>query len=242
LRKESSEASSRIERILARLARVAIRGTLPIFLVALVFGIAGGVVDHWLPKNTDFEELMPQDITELREVRELRQILGSGGQIRFMIEADDAASPVVLNWLKDYQDEALTLHPELISVDSPAVLVSEAAGGVIPSEQEIEDILDSTPPLYLEPILSSDRTMACASFSIEYISLDETHQLLQAMESEAEPPSGVEISPVGSLALGASTIDAVVGKRLTMNLICLGAVFIVLLLVYRRLSHALFII
>ena len=60
------------------------------------------------------------------------------------------------------------------------------------------------------------------------------------MKAEAEPPSGVTISPVGSLALGASTIDAVVGKRLTMNLICLGAVFVVLLLVYRRLRLALF--
>jgi len=242
LRKESSEASGRIENILGRLAKVAIRWTLPIFLVALAFGIAGGIVDHWLPRNTDFEELMPQDITELREVRDLRQILGSGGEVLFMIEADDAASPEVLNWLEGYQEEVFAMHPELISVNSLAVLVSDAAGGVIPSEQGIEAILDGTPSPYLEPLLSSDRTMSSASFSIEYISLDETHQLLQEMESEAEPPSGVEISSVGSLALGASTVDAVVGKRLTMNLICLGAVFIVLLLVYRRLSSAIFII
>jgi len=60
------------------------------------------------------------------------------------------------------------------------------------------------------------------------------------MQAEAEPPPGVSIAPVGSLALGASTIDAVVSKRLTMNLICLGAVFVVLLLVYRRLSRAVF--
>jgi hydrophobe/amphiphile efflux-3 (HAE3) family protein len=242
LRKESWEASGRIERILAKLAKGAIRWALPIFVVALAFGIAGGIVDHWLPRNTNFEELMPQDMTELRELRDLRQIVGSGGEIRFMIEADDAASTEVLNWLQGYQEQALATHPELISVNSPAVLVSEAAGGIIPSQGEIDAILDSTPPLYLEAVLSSDRTMASASFNIEYISLDETQQLLQTMESEADPPAGVEFSPVGSLALGASTVDAVVGRRLTMNLICLGAVFIVLLLVYRRLSTALFII
>ncbi len=242
LRKASSEASGRIERILLRLGKLAINHTLWIFIVAVIFAVAGGVVDHWLPKNTDYEELMPQNIAELREMRELREILGSGGEIRFMIEADDVASPAVLGWLKEYQDEALALHPELISVNSPAVLVSEAAGGVIPAKQQIEEILDSTPPLYLGQILSTDRTMASASFSIEYISLEETHGLLQLMQSEAQPPPGVQISPVGSLALGASTMDAVVGTRFTMNLICLGAVFIALLLVYRRFSSAIFVI
>jgi len=242
LRKESSEASGRIERILLRLGRLAINHTLWIFIVAVIFGVAGGVVDHWLPKNTDFEQLMPQNIEELRDLRELRQITGSGGNIRFMIEADDAASPAVLGWLKEFQDESLALHPELISVDSPAVLVSEAAGGIIPGKQQIEVILENTPPLYLEQVLSSDRTMASASFSIEHISLEEIHDLLQLMESEAQPPPDVQISPVGSLALGASTVDAVVGKRLTMNLICLGAVFVALLLVYRRFSSTIFVI
>jgi len=240
LRRESTEASGRTERILLRVGRLAINQTLWIFIVAVLFGVAGGVVDHWLPKNTDYEQLMPQDITELREVRELRQIVGTGGDIRFMIEADDIASPEVLAWLKDYEDNEMALHPELISVNSPATLVSEAAGGIIPPQQQIDAILAATPPLYLDQVLSSDRTKASAAFTIEYIPLEEVHDLLQVMEAEAEPPPGVAISPVGTMALGASTIDAVVGKRLTMNLICLGAVFIVLLVVYRRLNRALF--
>ncbi len=240
LRKESTEASGRIERALLRVGRLAINQTLWIFIVAVVFAVAGGVVDHWLPKNTDYEELMPQNITELREVRELRQIVGSGGDIRLLIEADDVTSPEVLSWLKGYEDEALAIHPELIAANSPATLVSEAAGGIIPDQEQVEAILAATPPLYLDQLLSADRTTASASFIIEHISLEAVHDLLQDMKAEAEPPSGVEISPVGSLALGASTIDAVVGKRFTMNLICLGAVFIVLLLVYRRLRLALF--
>jgi hydrophobe/amphiphile efflux-3 (HAE3) family protein len=240
LRKESTEASGRTERILLRVGRLAISQTLWIFILAVAFAVAGGVVDHWLPKNTDYEALMPQDMTELRDVRELRQIVGSGGDIALMIEADDVTSPEVLSWLKAYEDEELALHSELISVDSPATLVTEATGGVIPPKEQIEAILAATPPLYLDRVLSADRTTASASFTIKDISFDEIHALLQTMTAEAEPPPGVEVSSVGSLALGASTIDAVVGRRLTMNLICLGAVFIVLLVVYRRLSRAVF--
>ncbi len=240
LRKESTEASGRTERILLRVGRLAISQTLWIFIVAVAFGVAGGVVDHWLPKNTDFEELMPQDITELREVRELRQIVGSGGDIRLMIEADDVTSPEVLEWLKGYEDMAFVLHSELISVNSPATLVTKATGGIIPGQEQIDTILAATPPLSLDQVLSADRTMASASFAIKDISFGEIHDLLQEMKAEAGPPAGVDVSSVGTLALGASTIDAVVGKRLTMNLICLSAVFVVLLAVYRRLSRALF--
>jgi hydrophobe/amphiphile efflux-3 (HAE3) family protein len=242
LKKASSKASGRIERILSRIAKLAVNNTLPIFIIALVFGIAGGVMDQWLPTNTDYEELMPQDIAELRELRELREIVDSGGEIRFMIESNDVTTPAVLGWLKEYQDEALALHPELISVNSPATLVSEASGGVIPAKQQIEEILENTPPLYLEQVLSRDHRMASVSFSIKYISLEETHALLQLMKDDAQPPTGVQISPVGSLALGASTVDAVVGTRFTMNLICLGAVFIVLCLIYRHFGRTIFII
>ena len=240
LKQASLKASGHIERILSRIATLAVKNTLPIFLVALIFGIAGGVVDQWLPSNTDYEELMPQDITELRELRELREILGSGGEIRFMIEADDVSSPEVLSWLKEYQDKALALHPELISVNSLAALVSEATGGAIPDKQQIQEILKSTPPLYLEQVLSSDHRMASVSFSIKYISLEETHDLFQLLEDDAEAPADTQISPVGSLALGASTVDAVVGTRFIMNLICLGAVLIVLSLIYRRFGSTIF--
>jgi hypothetical protein len=240
LKQASLKASGRIERILSRIATLAVKNTLPIFLVALIFGIAGGVVDQWLPSNTDYEELMPQDIAELRELRELREILGSGGEIRFMIEADDVSSPEVLSWLKEYQDKALALHPELISVNSLAALVSEATGGAIPDKQQIQEILKSTPPLYLKQVLSSDHRMASVSFSIKYISLEETHDLFELLEDDAETPADTQISPVGSLALGASTVDAVVGTRFLMNIICLGAVLIVLSLIYRRFGSTIF--
>ena len=81
--------------------------------------------------------------------------------------------------------------------------------------------------------------MASVSFNIKYMSLEQTHDLLQIMKQDAEPPDGVRIAPVGSLALGASTVDAVAGKRLMMNILCLSAVF-VLLLVYRRFISVIF--
>ncbi len=78
------------------------------------------------------------------------------------------------------------------------------------------------------------------SFSIKYISLEETNDLFRLLEDAADAPVGVQISPVGSLAFGASTVDAVVSTRFIMNLICLGAVLIVLSLIYRRFDSIIF--
>jgi hydrophobe/amphiphile efflux-3 (HAE3) family protein len=240
LREAATEASGRIERILWRLGKLAINHTLWIFIVAVTFAVAGGIVDHWLPTNTDYEELMPQETPALMELRELREIVGTGGTIHFMVEADDVTSLEILGWLKEYQDEALLSHPEIISINSPATLVSGATGGIIPAQPQIDEILANTPASQLEPVLSADHRMASVSFGIEYLSLEEIHDLLQLMQEEAIPPAGVQISPVGNLVLGSSTMDAVVGSRLTLNLICLSAVFLILLLVYRRIGSTIF--
>ncbi len=240
LRKASKEASGRIERVLLRLGNLAINHTLWIFIIAVLFAVGGGIVDHWLPTNTDYEELMPQDTPELIKLRELREITGSGGTIQFMVEADDVTSPEVLNWLKEFQEEAISHNPEIISVNSLATLVTEASGGVVPPEEYIDMILANAPPQYVAQVLSADRSMAGVSFNIKYLPLERTHDLLLVLQEEADAPPGVNFSPVGSLALGASTIDAIVGSRLTLNLICLGAVLFILVLVYRRLGNTVF--
>jgi hydrophobe/amphiphile efflux-3 (HAE3) family protein len=235
LQKEAKEASGRIERILWRLGRLAIEHTLWIFIVALVFAIAGGIVDHWLPTNTDYEELMPQDTPELVELRELRTIVGSGGTIQFLVESDDSTSPGLLGWLNEYQNEALAQHPELVAATSLSTLVSEATGGMIPGQEQIDAILANTPPQYLNQLLSADKKMLSVSFEIQYIPLEEIHDILQDIEKQVEPPAGVQFSSAGSLALGVSTVDAIVGSRMTFNIICISAIFLVLLLVYRHL-------
>jgi hydrophobe/amphiphile efflux-3 (HAE3) family protein len=240
LGRASVAASGRMERILSWVARVALKNPLPILLIALAVGIAGGVLDQQLPSNSDYEQLMPQDIDELQQLRQLRGIVGYGGEIKFMIEADDVTDPSLLQWLKEFQDEEMALYPEVISVDGPAALISQASGGIIPDRQQIDQILEDTPEVYINRVISDDRTMANISFGIEYASLEQVHDLLDLIEQDAQPPDGVSIAPVGTLALGANTVDAVTGNRLTMNLICLGAIFVVLLLVYRRLSSAIF--
>jgi len=240
LRKASLAASGRMERILAWVARVALKNPVPILLIALAVGVTGAVLDSQLPTNSDYEQLMPQDIAELQQSRQLREILGYSGQLRFMVETEDITNHEILNWLLEYQDSTMALYPEIIATNSPATLISMAAGGIIPDDQQIEHILESISPVYVRQVVSADRSMATVSFNISYASMEQVNDILEQIKQDAEPPDGVSRAPVGSLALGAGTVDAVAGNRLTMNLICMGAIFVILLIVYRRLTSAIF--
>jgi hydrophobe/amphiphile efflux-3 (HAE3) family protein len=239
LREAALKASSRIERVLLRLGKLAINHTLWIFIIALLFAVGGGIVDHMLPTNTDYEELMPQDNEVLQELREFREIIGAGGSIHFMVEAEDITSPEILTWMKNFQEEMNETYPEIITTSSVAGIIFEAAGD-IPSSTQINMILENTPDKYLEKVISADRKMADLSFTFHYIPVKEIYELVQHVQEDVILPEGVTMSPVGSYVMGAWTMDAMVGSRMTMNLICLGAIFLILLLIYRRLDYTLF--
>jgi hydrophobe/amphiphile efflux-3 (HAE3) family protein len=240
LKESAKKASGRIERILSRIGKLAIKNTVWIFIIAVVFAIAGGIVDQRLPVNTDYEELMPQNTPELVELRELREIMGTGEPIYFIVESDDITFAEVLRWQQEYLERALDSHPQIIAGESLATFVSEAAGGIIPPQSQIDMILEEAPPQYLSQVLSEDHKMTKMSFNVAYMSLEETLNLLRSLQDEARTPSGVSFSPVGSVAIGAYIVDAVVGSRLNLNLICIGAVCVVLLLVYRRFGSTVF--
>ena len=239
LRTAALKASSRIERVLLRLGKLAINHTLWIFIIALLFAIGGGIVDHMLPVNTDYEEMMPQDNEVLKELREMRGILGIGGNIHFMVEADDVTTPEILRWMSDFQEEMIETYPEIISSSSIADIIVDSSGDIPPAAQ-INGIVENTPEVYLEKVLSSDRKMADISFTIRYLSAEEIHDLIRNIQEGINLPAGVTMSPVGSYVIGAWIIDAMVSSRMTMNLICLGAIFLILLLIYRRLDYTLF--
>jgi len=238
----STMAGNRIERMLSKIAGYTLKYPLAICLIALVLGVGGGIVDHWLPVNTDFTKLIPQNMTALRNTQNLNSLLGIGGQIKFMVEADDVTSQAVLTQLKSFEENEIALYPELLTASSPATLISSSAGGSIPFQPQIDQILTNSPAPLLKQSISSDKKMATLSFGINNIPLDKTHDLISRIEQDGQKLDSIHVAPVGTMALSTAMIDSVIGSRFLMDGLCLGAIFIILLLVYRRFIRSLFII
>ena len=242
LGKDSHSAGNRMERILSGVTRHTLKYPLAICLIAALLGAAGGIVDHWLPVNTDFQKLIPQNMAALQNIHKLNQILGIGGQVQFMVEADNVTSPAFLTQLKSFEENEIALHPELLAASSPATFISGSAGGLIPSQAQIDQILTNSPAPFVRQYFSTDKKMAALSFGTKDLSIDQTHKLILGIEEDGKSLNGVRFAPVGNVALSAETIGSVIDSRLLMDGLCLLAILIILLLLYRRFVRSIFII
>lgn len=237
----SVTGGSRIEKGLAKITGSALKRPTLTVLLAIVLGIAGGIADRWLPVNADYQQLIPQSLPALKEVHNLNDILGIGGQITLMVEADNLTGRDTLTQLQEFQNNEMSLHPELVSVNSPVTLVTHSTQGVIPAQEQIDQIFANTAAPFLRQVLAVDGTAASLSFGTTYMTLDDTQRLLDQIQADSQQLSGITVSPVGTLALSVATIDSVIGSRMLMNGLCLAAIFIILLLVYRRVVRSVFI-
>ena len=237
----SVTGGTRIEKGLARITGAALKRPLLVIILAIALGVGGGIADHWLPVNADYQQLIPQNLPSLKQVRSLNELLGIGGQITFMVEADDVTSVATLTQLQEFQAKEMSLHPELIAANSPVTLITQSTQGVIPSQEQIDQVLAATPAPFLRQVLSEDGTIASLSFTTKYITLDETQVLLGQIVEDSGQFSGITIAPVGTVAMSVAMVDSVIGSRVLMEGLCLGAIFIILLLVYRRFFRAFFI-
>ena len=255
LGKTAKAATRYMELSLSFLARISLRLPLFFVIVAIMAAVAGGIVDRWLPTNSEFESLMPQGADVLDDIEELREVQGYMGQIRFMITADDVTDPTVLEWLRDYQNEMISSYGVvegvedeemriIAGVDSVITLIASESDGSIPSSDEIDSVLANTPDVFVQQFVSDDRQMGQISFYIKYDSIEDVNDVIEGMVEAARESGmpGVTVASGGSMALGAKALSAMMGNRLLMNVLCLSATFVVLLIIYRRLTKAVFII
>ncbi|MBT3364012.1 MAG: RND family transporter [Chloroflexi bacterium] len=252
LGESSQEANHRIERALARIARFVIKNPLPIFLIALAAGAAGGIVDQWLPVKTDMIELIPQDIPELIEVRRLREVTGgSGTGLDFMVEADDVTDKDFLLWLKGFEAAEIAKYDNVKTADSPATLIGEALdtqfGITIEQAQQahIDGVVDgmrNTQLAVVARVISLDNKTASVTLRAQGVSLVEIYNLLDSITADANAEDVTSWVKVGSTALSAQMVGAIIGPRLMLNSLCIIAVLLILLLIYRKLAKTIFII
>ena len=254
LGKAAQAATRYMELSLSFLAKIALRLPLLIVILAVTAAVAGAVVDRWLPTNSDFESLMPQGADVLDDIEELREVQGYMGQLRFMITADDVTVPDVLEWMRDYQnkmvakygliEEAEDFGKRIIAgSDSLVTLISAQSNGELPDPDEIDPILANTPEVIVRQFISDDRHMGQISFYIIYDSIEDVNDVIEVMIRDARDMEipGVDIASGGSTAMGAKALNAMMGNRLLMNVLCLSVTFVVLVMIYRRLTKAIFI-
>jgi uncharacterized protein len=221
-----------------------------VLAVGLVVAVVGLALDTQSEVVSDIQELVPQDLQELRDVNVLQQETGVSGEIDVTVRADDITDEKVIAWMTSFQAGVLREHgyrpgkrctqeldpPELCPALSLPDLFSTSGTG----QDQIRALLDAVPAYFSQGVVTPDRKTANLAFGIRLMPLDRQEQVVEDIKERLDPPEGVEASVVGLPVLAAEANGALSSpwRRGLTLLAALAGVLLVLLLVRRSLREA----
>lgn len=230
-----------VERAVGWLTSLAHGHPLVVLGVAAVVVTGGVVAGPRTAIQSDAENFIPQDSPVITDLRYLRAVADSSGDLGLMVTADDVLRADVLQWMARFEVTALRKHPELFRSSSVASIAATITG-TAPTPGDVNAILSVAPPGILDTFVSDDHHRANIIFAIGSVSLQEEKELIGQlradMEADLRPPPGVTVVASGLAVVGIEAIDALSSNRSQMAYAALGAVLVWLLLAFRGLTRA----
>ena len=212
-----------------------------VLAIGLAVAVVGLALDTQTAVTSDIQELVPQDLSALRDVDTLQKETGVSGEIDVTIRADDITDPAVVAWMTRFQDQVLKAHgfrtgkrctqernpPELCPALSLPDLFSTAGTG----QAAVRRLLDAVPAYFSQGVVTEDRKTANLAFGIRLMPLDRQKDVVDDIKARLKPPPGVEASVVGLPVLAAEANGALSSpwRRALTLLAALAGVFLVLL-------------
>jgi len=222
-----------------------------VLAIALALAVVGWAADTQSTVVSDVRELVPGDLQALQDINELQDETGVSGEIDVTVRADDVTDPKVLAWMSDFQQRVLDDAgyrsgerctqakdpPEICPALSLPDLLAAVGSG---DQKRVKALLASIPPYLSQGLLTADRRTANLAFGIRLQSLERQQEVVERIESQLDPPDGVEAAVVGLPVLAADANDKLSSplRRALTLVAALLAVFLVLLAVRRSVREA----
>ena len=120
----------------------------------------------------------------------------------------------------------------------PALSLTNLFGSGRQSARQVEQVVAALPRYFSQNVITADRRTANIAFGIRTMPLDQQKELIDDMRAQLDPPPGVEAELAGLPVLAADATRSLESSRWLLALAGLVAVFLVLLVAYRRLEAA----
>jgi hypothetical protein len=228
-----------------------------VLLIGAVVAALGWVADTQTEVVSDVRDLVPSNFQALKDAKTLQDTTNVSGEIDVMVSAKDLTDPAVIGWMVKFQQGALCAHgyqtktncasgkppagykgpPELYpALSLPDLLRSTD----ITKKAQVEGLLKAVPPYFSQAVISSDRRTANLAFGIRLMSLERQKRVIDDLRGRLHPPAGVSAQLAGLPVLAADANHELssTSRRALTTLAGLIAVFLVLLLIRRRLREA----
>ena len=209
-------------------------------LLAVVGWLAGTQVDV----VSDVTRLVPSDQREVRDFKTLQRESRTSGDVNLVVRSERLLDPDVVRWMTTYQSEVLRRHgfsekrPCSAADLCPALSLTNLFGSGRQSARQVEQVIEALPRYFSQNVITADRRTANIAFGIRTMPLDKQKELVDDMRNRLDPPRGVDAQLAGLPVLAADAHGKLEASRWWIMLAGLAAVFLVLLVAYRRLEAA----
>lgn len=226
-----------------------------VLALGALLAVLGWIADTQTSVQSDVTKLVPSSMPALQNLHTLEQVTGVSGEIDVVVDAPNVATPAVVGWMLNYENQLqrhfgyletkgcaqALLCPALSLPDLFSAGTQTGGAAAAPSESAIRSLLAAVPTYFSQAVITPDHRSATLAFGIRLMPLAKQQRVIDYMNSQLHPPPGVRARLAGLPVLAAEANSALSssGRRLLSLLAGLLAVGLVLLAVFRRARRAL---
>ncbi|PTL59556.1 MMPL family transporter [Paraconexibacter algicola] len=206
--------------------------------VALLVGVSVGglALSGQTRLESDLRTLSPAGLEELRGVEDLQKALGTSGQVRVAVRAQDVTDPEVVTWMGAMRARALEADSRLAPGPNLADLVTGGDSTAKIDRASVDGVLKLLPKYFVDAVISKDRKVAEITFGIPLVSVEEQGRIVDKIREAARfAPDGTSVTATGLVAAAASSTDSLHSTRPGLLLLAAFLIGAVLFAVWRDL-------
>jgi uncharacterized protein len=228
-----------VDSALDRLAPWVVKHPLIIIPIAVALTVAGLVADPHIATETDEMNMISQETTVVKNLRQVESVVGGLESLNLLVVADDVTDPEIVNWVLQLQDRIAANNSDLVSgTDSYAsamVQLTEVMNLSTPqTAEETKDILQGLPIQLRANLITEDYTAANIIVTIGNINGPQVRDLEAILnEYSTQHPNSVSVTVTGWPIMMRILGDGLSGGRVEMTLIGIGFIFVGLLFLFR---------
>lgn len=235
--KQQDEKSTKIDRALDWLTQKTLQFRWLIIIIAVVTAVFGIMVDIDADAETDIETFMPQDTKELKDIHQLRDVIGTTDQVSIVYKGDDIASEQMMGWV-DYLTETIGTEFSDVVVETKSItdIIKQMNDGPLPKDETFEEHLADIPEKQLKLFLNESKTQGVITVGIKHLETENLKIFIDDLKTylHSNKLDSVETTITGKAVVDVEMIQGLTTGRYQMTLIGMGLVFISLLLIYRN--------
>jgi hypothetical protein len=234
--KPTKESVGLLDRGLGRLARWAVKNPAIIIPVGVALAAVGFVYNFQVETETNWTNLLSQDIAEVKSFRTLDDISSGSSTTSMLVEANDVTDPEILNWMVQFEG-FISSQQQFgdAGASSIADLVLQANGGEMPkTSEQTKQYLARVPAPLKRNLISEDYKSANIPIRLTSSELTEREQIRMELADYAKNnPVGSYSAVTGVSAIENALFNGLSSGRTEITLIGIGIVFFGLLVVFR---------